>query len=35
LPAPGAEPPDWYTSVIEVRHALIARMTSDILARMV
>src|SRR5437899_4631059 len=27
--------PDWYTSVIEVRHALIPRMNSDILARIV
>ena len=33
--APGAEPPDWYTSVIEVRQALMARITSDIFARMV
>ena len=35
LLAPGAEPPDWYTSVIEVRQALMARITSDIFARMV
>src|SRR5258708_25325691 len=27
--------PDWYTSVIEVRHELIARITSDIFARIV
>src|SRR5687768_14527900 len=32
---PGSEPPDWYTSVIEVRQALMARITSDIFARMV
>ena len=35
LLGPGAEPPDWYTSVIEVRQALMARITSDIFARMV
>ena len=35
LPAPGEVPPDWYTSVIEVRQALSARMTSDIFARTV
>ena len=33
--ATGAKPPDWYTSVIEVRQALMAKITSDILARMV
>src|SRR5438034_5384166 len=27
--------PDWYTSVIDVRHELMARITSDILARIV
>ena len=27
--------PDWYTSVIEVRQELIARITSDIFARIV
>ena len=27
--------PDWYTSVIEVRQALMPRITSDIFARMV
>src|SRR5712692_438159 len=33
--AAGGVPPVWYTSVIEVRHALAARITSDIFARTV
>ena len=35
LAAGGVAGPDWYTSVIDVRHELIARITSDILARIV
>src|SRR5712664_4232779 len=31
----GVVGPDWYTSVIDVRHELMARITSDILARIV
>src|SRR5512138_2950361 len=35
LPAPGVVPPDCQVSVIVVRQELAARITSDILARMV
>src|SRR5215831_12784771 len=35
LLAPGGVPPDWKISVMDVRHADAASMTSDILARTV
>jgi hypothetical protein len=33
--APGGLPPDWYSSEIVVRHALMTRITSAILLRTV